>query len=100
MRVAWVGVCLCARVFFAMCEEYVLKFVDIARRNKSIMLYRFSPCFLIDHYRLFAAPNTVEPGTLTTATTKKQLSHLSDMIKGNESDVGNIDFELQAKIDN
>ena len=25
------------------------------------------------------------------------IMHICDMIKGNESDVGNIDFELQAK---
>ena len=29
-----------------------------------------------------------------------QFMHICDMIKGNESDVENIDFELQAKIDN
>ena len=30
----------------------------------------------------------------------KASDYICDMIKGNESDVGNIDFELQAKIDN
>ena len=29
---------------------------------------------------------------------KKAHKHICDMIKGNEWDVGNIDFELQAKI--